>query len=76
MLEIRARPLEIDAIGVELHRRDTASDPDIEPATAQVIEHAQLFQEPQRMVERQQIKQRAEADVLGRARRGGQEYAR
>src|SRR5262249_36679031 len=71
MLVVGARLLEIDAVGVELHRRDAAPHADVEAAAAEVIEHAQLLQQPQRMVERQQIEQRAEADAPRFSRGGG-----
>src|SRR6516162_3289847 len=76
VLVVGARLLEIDAVGVELHRRDAAPHADVEAAAAEVIEHAQLLQQPQRMVERQQIEQRAEADAPRFTRGGGQKYAR
>ena len=69
VLEVLRRLLEIHAIGGELGRRDAAPDADIEPAAAQMIEHAQLFVEPQRMVERQQEQQGTEPDARGLARR-------
>ena len=33
-------------------------------ALAQIVEHQELFQQPKRMIERQQEEQRAEPDVL------------
>src|SRR5262252_347907 len=76
VLVVGARLLEIDAIGVELHGRDAAPHADVEAAAAEMIEHAELFQQPQRMVERQEIEQRAEPDAPRFARGGGQKYAR
>ena len=76
VLVVGARLFEIDAVGVELHGRDAAPHADVEAAAAEVIEHAQLLQQPQRMVERQQIEQRAEADAPRFARGGGQKHAR
>src|SRR5262249_13939075 len=76
VLVVSARLLEIDAVGIELHRRDAAPHADVEASAAEMIEHAQLFQQPQRMVERQEIEQRAEADAPRFARGGGKKHAR
>ena len=47
-------------------RRRAAADADLEPALAQMIEHADFFGEPQRMMRRQYIDQRAERRRLVR----------
>jgi hypothetical protein len=52
VLERLARLREILAIGVELVRRNPLADADVEPASAEMVEHAKLFQQPQRMIER------------------------
>jgi hypothetical protein len=41
-----------------------------------MIEHAELFQEPQRVIKRQEIEQRAEPDAPRLARRCGEKDAR
>src|SRR5262249_29182562 len=76
VLVVGARLLEIDAVGVELHRRNAAPHADVEAAAAEMIEHAELFQQPERMVEGKEIGQRAEPDAPRFARGGGQKYAR
>src|SRR5262249_33751054 len=75
VLVVGACLLEIDAIGVELHGRDAAPHADVEAAAAEMIEHAELFQQPQRVVERQEKEQRAEADAPRFAPGGGQKQA-
>jgi len=49
------------AVEHELDRRAPAADADLEPALAQMIEHRNLFGETQRVIERQEIDQRTEA---------------
>jgi hypothetical protein len=71
---LRAR--DIDVVSGEFRRRDAAADAEIDPATAEVVEHADLFQQPQRMIERQQIQERAKADALGLARGRGKKHRR
>src|ERR1700709_1271486 len=46
-------------------RRRPAPDPDLDPAAAQMIEHADFFGQPQRMVRRQHIDQRTETQAFG-----------
>ena len=62
LLENVARLEEVDVEMRELVRRDAAPDPNFEPSAAQLIEHANFLDQPHRMIERQQIHQRAEVD--------------
>src|SRR5262252_1459686 len=49
-----ARPVgRIDAEEADFERRNAAAHPQLEPSTAQLVEHADLFDEPDRMIERQ-----------------------
>ena len=56
-----------------LHHAATA-DADFEPAAAQVIEHADLLDQPQRMVQRQHVHARAEAHACRALRHGAEEH--
>ena len=51
---------EVEPIGRRLIHRDAAADPELEAAAAQLIDHANLFDQAERVVKRQQIDQRAE----------------
>ena len=59
-----------------LERRHAAADAELEPPAAQLVEHADFLDQPQRMIERQQINQRAEAQLLGALRQRGEENSR
>src|SRR6202042_3338889 len=59
-----------------LEWRPAAADAELEPSAAQLIEHADFFDQPQRMIERQQINQRAEAQFCGALRQRGEENSR
>ena len=72
----RRRQIGVDAEIVQLMRRGAAADADLEPAMAQMIEHTDFFGEPQRMMRRQHIDQRAEADAFGALGDSGKEHAR
>jgi len=52
-----------------------ATDPDLDPPLAQMIQHADFLGEPQRVVRRQHIDQRTETQALGPLRNRGEEYA-
>jgi hypothetical protein len=54
----------IDPVIGRLDWRDAVADPEIEAPVAHLIEHADLLDHPQRMMQRQRIDQRAEAKVL------------
>src|SRR5262249_37335691 len=45
----------------ELLRHRAAAEADLEPPAAQLIEHADLLDHPQRVIERQRVDQRTEA---------------
>ena len=53
-----------------------APDPELEAPSAQVVEHADLLDQPERVVERQDRHQRAEPKLTGMASGGGEEDAR
>ena len=59
----RLRLIRIDTEIVEFMRRGAAADADLDAAAAQMIEHADFFGEPQWMMRRQHIDQRAETDA-------------
>ncbi len=71
----RRRSLRIDAEILQLVRRGAAADADVEPAFAEMVEHAYFFRKPQRVMGGQDIDQRAQAETPGALRRGGEEYA-
>ena len=72
----RLRLLVIDAEIVELVRRGAAADADLDATAAEVIQHADFLGEPQRVVRRQHVDQRAETDAARALGDGGQEHAR
>ncbi len=57
----------LDLVEAEFVGRYATSDADVEPAMAQVIEHANFLDHAQRRVERQQIDERPEPQPLGHA---------
>ena len=59
---------EVEAVGLGLERRHAAADAELEAPAAHLIEHADFLDQAQRMIERQQIDQRAEAQRLGALR--------
>jgi len=65
-----ARLLVIDLVILELERRHAAANAHFHPPVAEVVEDANLLDQPQRRIERQEINQRAEPHALGRARHG------
>ena len=52
---------EVEPVGGGLKHRNAAADAELEAAAAQLIDHADLFDQAERMIERQQIDQRPEA---------------
>ena len=56
----------VEAVGPGLERRHAAADAELEAPAAHLIEHADFLDQAQRMIERQQIDQRAEAQCLVR----------
>ena len=65
-----------DIVKFQLIGRHAAADADIEAAVAQMIEHADFLDQPQRRIERQQVDQRAEPQLLGLAGDGAKIDAR
>ena len=65
----------IDAVVADLVGRDAAADAELEPAAAHLVEHADLVDQAQRMIEVHGVDQRPEAQRLGALRHGGQEDA-
>ena len=71
----RLRLVGIDAEIIQLVRRGAATDTDFDAAEAEMIQHADFFREPQRMMRREHIDQRAETDAARALGDGGQEHA-
>ncbi len=71
--ELRRAGGEIDAVKPDLDRRDATPDPIHKAPAAHLVEHADLVDQPQRMIERQQIDHRPKAQLPGPLRHGGQE---
>jgi hypothetical protein len=59
-----------------LERRGAAADAELQAATAELIQHAHLLENPQGMLEAQDGDQRAERQTGGPLRNRGEEYAR
>ena len=57
------------------HGHDTASDADIKASIAHLIQHADFFDQSQRLIERQCVDKRAEPQALGAGGDGGEEDA-
>jgi hypothetical protein len=75
-LEIDFLPLRgIDPVIRGLDRRDAAPDAELEAPSAELVEHADLLDQAQRVVERKHIDQRAEAQFLCALRDGGEKHA-
>jgi hypothetical protein len=72
----RLRLIRVDPEIVQLMRRGAAADADLDAAAAEMIQHADLLGESQRMMRRQHIDQCAEANARGALRDGGEEHAR
>ena len=58
----------VDLVILELERRHTAAHAHFHPPIAEVVEDANLLDQPQRRIKWQEINQRAEPHALGRAR--------
>ena len=65
----------IDAVVADLVRRDAAADAELEPSAAHLVEHADLVDQAQRVIEVDRVDQRPEAQRLGALRDGGEEHA-
>src|ERR1700738_481848 len=59
----------------QLDRRDSASDANLHAAAAQIVQHADLFDETQRVIEREQIDQRPDAQSPRAWNDRGEEHA-
>jgi hypothetical protein len=66
---------EVETVRLRLERRYPAADTELEAAVAHLIEHANFLDQPQRMVERQEIDERTEAQIRRALRHGGEEKA-
>ena len=71
----RLRLLRLLTVVDELGRHRAAAEADLEPPAAHLIEHADLLDHPQRMIERQRIDQRAKAQAFRALRDRSQEHA-
>ena len=56
-----------------LERRDPAPDPEVDPPARELVEHRDLLDEPDRVVQRQARDEQPEAQPLRLARDGGEE---
>ena len=70
------RHVGIDAEIVQLVRRGATADANLEPAATQMVEHADFLGEPERMMRRQHVDQRTEAQPPGALRHRSQKHAR
>src|SRR5512139_1548690 len=52
---------------------DAAADTDLEPPVGELVEHADLFDEPERVIEGEEVHKRAEFEGLRMAGSGGEE---
>ena len=66
----------IRPIVLKLNRYRAPAEPDLQPSTAHLVEHADFFDQPQRMMQRHRPHQRAEAQSARTLRYGRQENAR
>src|SRR5262249_49710756 len=70
------RILWIDAVIFELDRRGAAPEAELEAPAAQLVEHADFLDQPQRVVERHWPDQRTKPKPRRALRHGGKEHAR
>src|SRR5262249_24490139 len=64
---------EVEAVSARLERRHAAPDAELEAPAAHLIEHADFLDQAQRMIERQEVDEGAEAQRLGALRHGREE---
>ena len=76
LLEHGPRACRIEAVIADLVRRHAAADTELEPAAAQVIEHADLAQQSKRRVQRQEEDERPQPNAPRALGRRGQEHRR
>src|SRR5262249_39841419 len=62
-----------EAVSARLERRHAAPDAELEAPAAHLIEHADFLDQAQRMIERQEVDEGAEAQRLGALRHGREE---
>jgi len=67
--------VEIDIVEADFDRRDAATHSVEKPPAAHLVEHADLINQPKRMIERQEVDHRPEAQLPGPLRDGRQENA-
>ena len=75
-LEHRARARRIEAVIADLVGGHAAPHAELEPSAAQVVEHADLADQPEGRVQGQQIDERAQPNAARALRRGGEEHRR
>src|SRR6267154_3336469 len=75
-LEYLARFEKIYVVVTQLERRDSAPHSNLEAPAAHLIEHADLLDQPKRIVERQQIDQRPQMNPASASRDCSEKYAR
>src|SRR5205823_3752696 len=66
----------IDAVVADLDRRNALADAKLEAPAAHLVEYADFLDQPDRVIERQRVDERAEGQAFGALRHGRQEYAR
>ena len=71
----RRRPFRIDAEILQLMRRSAPPDAPFEAAVAEVVEHADLFREPQRMMHGEHIDERSKPNAPRPLRDRREEHA-
>src|SRR5258708_22367401 len=76
LLEPRGRFEKVDVEVTELERRYSAPYSNLKASAAQLIEHAYLLHQAERIVERQQIDQRPQMDPAGARRDRRQKNSR
>src|SRR5271155_5047111 len=74
-LEHRLRLVGINSSELQLEWHDAAPDANLEPSAAQVVKHANLFDQPRRRIEREHVAKRSEMDPAGALRHGRQEQS-
>ena len=68
--------IRVGAVIFELDRHRAAAKADLQPTSAQLVEHADFLDQPQRMVQRHRPDQRPEPQLAGALRDRAQEHAR
>jgi len=66
---------EVETISRRLERRDATPNPEFEATAAHLVEHADLLDQAQRVIERQEIYHRTKTQPAGALRQGRQEQA-